>query len=106
MKLDVTRDVVNDLWPLYEAKEASPDSRALVEAYLAEDAAFVSLLRGGGPRRAVPELRLSADAERQLLDDARVRAQARLKLVGGSIVLAWFLAAAAIAVLLFKVVRG
>ncbi|MBK9302943.1 MAG: hypothetical protein IPM94_03380 [bacterium] len=107
MKLEVTRDVVTDLWPLYEAKEASADSRTLVEAYLAGDDAFRSLLRGsGGLKRAVPELKLSPDAEKQLLDDARARAQAKLKLVGGSIVLAWFLAAAAIAVLLFKVVRG
>lgn len=107
MKLEVTRDVVSDLWPLYEAKEASADSRAVVEAYLAGDEAFGALLRGsGGLKRAASELRLSPDAERQLLDDARARAGARLKLIGGSIVLAWFLAAAAIAVLLFKVVRG
>lgn len=36
----LTRDVVTDLWPLYAAGEASPDTRALVEAFLKEDAEF------------------------------------------------------------------
>jgi anti-sigma factor RsiW len=35
--MKVTRDVVRDLLPAYLAKEASPDTRALVEAYLATD---------------------------------------------------------------------
>jgi len=34
---NVTRDVITDLWPLYVAGEASPDTRALVAAFLRED---------------------------------------------------------------------
>jgi hypothetical protein len=36
----LTRDVVTDLWPLYSAREASADTRALVEAFLEEDPEF------------------------------------------------------------------
>ncbi len=34
--MNVTKDVIADLLPLYEAGEASADTRALVEAYLKE----------------------------------------------------------------------
>jgi hypothetical protein len=39
-----TRDVVSDLWPLYAAGEASDDTRALVEAFLGQDAEFAERL--------------------------------------------------------------
>ena len=35
--MNVTREIVKDLLPLYVSGEASPDSRALVEAFLRED---------------------------------------------------------------------
>jgi hypothetical protein len=41
----VTRDVVLDLWPVYESGEASPDTRALVESFLEQDPEFARLLR-------------------------------------------------------------
>lgn len=40
-----TRDVVVDLWPLYASGEASADTRALVEAFMAEDREFAEKLR-------------------------------------------------------------
>jgi anti-sigma factor RsiW len=40
----ITRDVVNDLWPLYVSGDASADSRRLVEAYLSEDPEFARAL--------------------------------------------------------------
>lgn len=43
--MKVTRDVIADLWPLYDAGEVSADTRALVEAFLAADPAFASQLR-------------------------------------------------------------
>ena len=43
----MTRDVVTDLWPLYEAGEASADTRALVDDFLAQDPSFAAALRGG-----------------------------------------------------------
>ena len=35
--MNVTKDVINDLIPLYAAKECSADSRALVEEYLQQN---------------------------------------------------------------------
>ena len=43
--MKVTRDVVSDLWPVYESGEASADTKALVEEFLAGDAAFAARLR-------------------------------------------------------------
>lgn len=37
MRMDVTRDVIVDLLPLYLADEASADTRALIEKYLETD---------------------------------------------------------------------
>jgi hypothetical protein len=34
-----------DLWPLYESREASPDTQALVDAFVAQDPAFAPTLR-------------------------------------------------------------
>jgi hypothetical protein len=41
---NITRDVINDLWPLYAAGEASPDTCALIEAFLREDREFAQTL--------------------------------------------------------------
>ena len=46
--MKITRDVVNDLLPLYEAGEASADSRELVETFLREDAEFARTVRAVG----------------------------------------------------------
>lgn len=107
MKLEVTRHVVSDLWPLYSAKEASGDSRALVEAFLAGDEAFRAVLQESSRlTRAVPEFRLSADAERRLLDDARSRARLRLLVIGGAVAMSGLLAFFALRVLLLKAMQG
>jgi hypothetical protein len=44
--MKITRDVVSDLWPLYESGEASPDTRAVVDEYLASDPDYARLLKG------------------------------------------------------------
>lgn len=86
MKLEVTRDVINDLWPLYRSGEASTDSRALVDAFLSEDGTFASMLKKSELLpNAMPGVRLSPDAERRLLDDARERARLKLLVIGGAI---------------------
>jgi RNA polymerase sigma-70 factor (ECF subfamily) len=41
--MNVTREIVKDLLPLYVAGEASPDTRALVESILRDDAELVRL---------------------------------------------------------------
>jgi len=88
MMLEVTRDVVSDLWPLYRSGEASADSRALVDKFLAENSTFAATLQESvNLSGAMPGLRLSPDAERRLLDDARQRARLKLLVIGGSIAL-------------------
>jgi hypothetical protein len=44
--MNITREVINDLWPVYAAGEASADTRALVEAFLRQDPEFARLLHG------------------------------------------------------------
>lgn len=106
MKLEVTRDVVSDLWALCRAEEASADSRALVETFLAEDRALAATLEASGrPKQFVPRVQLSPDAERRLVDDARDRARAKLMLVGAAIGLTGLLLLTALAGALFLVVR-
>jgi hypothetical protein len=46
-EVTITRDVVSDLWPLYDAGEASSDTKALVDEFLAQDPAFAATLRAG-----------------------------------------------------------
>jgi len=72
----VTRDVITDLWPLYTAGEASPDTRALIESFLQDDPEFArtihQLERESLPRPDVPvlapneELRTLARLRRRL----------------------------------------
>ena len=63
--LNVTRDVVADLWPIYESGEATADTRALVDAFLASDPEFAGTLRRAAnvptpPVDLEPEAKLAA----------------------------------------------
>lgn len=107
MRYDVTRDVVSDLWPLYQAGEASSDSRALVEAYLASDDAFASLLKAGNNvRRVLPSVRLSPDAELRLVAEAQRTARAKLLVIGGLVAAGALLAVLSLVALLFVFFRA
>lgn len=44
--MTISRAIIDDLYPLYEAGEASPDSRALVEEYLAQNPGAAAALKG------------------------------------------------------------
>ena len=102
MKLEVTRDVVSDLWPLYQSGEASADSRALIDAFLARNDQFAASLQESDRLiRAMPTVRLSPDAERRLLHEASERARLKLLVIGGAIGLAGFVALAALVGLLY-----
>jgi hypothetical protein len=71
--MKVTRDVILDLWPVYEAGEASADTRALVERFLEQDLEFARLLQEDGGVRVLrpgPQA-LPQDAEMQTLVRAR-----------------------------------
>ena len=88
MNIQVTRNVVHDLWPLCKSGDASPDSRALVDAYLASDTEFATQLKEiDTMTTALPNVTLSPDTERRLLEEARSKARTKLLLVGGGLVL-------------------
>jgi hypothetical protein len=98
MNTEITVDIVNDLWPLCRSGEASTDSRALVDRFLAENPDLAArLAKSAALSGAVPSLRLSPDAERRLLDEARRRARFKLLLIGGGITLVGFILLAALA---------
>jgi ferric-dicitrate binding protein FerR (iron transport regulator) len=107
MKLDVTRDVVNDLWPLYRSGEASTDTRSLVDAYLAEDGAWASTLQEtenlAGSLRPP---RLAPDAELRLLEQAQQRARTKLLIIAGAIGLGGLILLLALGGALLLVFRG
>lgn len=107
MKLEVTREVVTDLWPLYRSGEASPDSRSLVDAYLMSDGEFASHLRESvGLSQGIPGVRLSPDAERRLLDEARDRARKDLLVKGAVVALAAVVVLSALAGVMLLTFRG
>jgi hypothetical protein len=43
--MKITRDVIADLWPVYDAGEASADTRVLVDSFLETDPEFAGRLR-------------------------------------------------------------
>jgi hypothetical protein len=56
---NVTRDIIADLWPLFVSGEASPDTRALIEAFEREDPEFARMLQESTasiPRHETPSL--------------------------------------------------
>jgi len=52
--MKITRDVVNDLWPVYMAQEASRDTRTLVDEFLSNDPEFAKTLRADIELPTVP----------------------------------------------------
>jgi hypothetical protein len=71
--MKVTRDVILDLWPVYEAGEASADTRALVEQYLHEDPEFARLVRENGGSKALGPTPLSLPRDSEM--DTLLRTQ-------------------------------
>jgi hypothetical protein len=81
---NTTRDVVVDLWPLYVSGEASADTQALVEAFIAQDPEFGKRLRekeSAGLKP--PALTLPQDHERATLLRTQRRRARQSMLVNG-----------------------
>ena len=79
--MEVTRDIVIDLLPLYQSGEASKDSRAAIEEFLRKDP---SLAQMTGQDTAVVPTTAASELERQTI--VRTRATIRRR--------SWILAAA------------
>ncbi len=79
----VTRDVIADLWPLYAAGEASPDTRVMVEEFLSRDPEFARTLadadKQGVPVNQPPKL--APDHELKTLQRVRKRLTAPMRLL-------------------------
>jgi anti-sigma factor RsiW len=75
--MSVSRDVILDLVPLYLAGEASPASRALVEAHLAEDPELAARVRAMAVEGAAPADTPALPAEHELRSLRRTRARLR-----------------------------
>jgi hypothetical protein len=68
--MKVTRDVITDLLPIYLSKEASSDTRELVEEFFKQDPEFASMARERKSEELLGKLPVSAlpeDHERQTL---------------------------------------
>ena len=68
--MQVTRDMVRDLLPVYLAGEASADTRAAVEAYLAEDVKLREIVEAAGSY-SPPPVEVPASLEAQSLERTR-----------------------------------
>ncbi len=68
--MQVTRDIVRDLLPVYLAGEASADTRAVVEAYLAEDDKLREIVETAGAY-SPPPVEVPASLEAQSLERTR-----------------------------------
>jgi hypothetical protein len=86
--MTVTRDVILDLWPLYEAGELSADSRSLVDRFLSTDPEFARMLRraGDAARRALGGGGSSVQAagERRVVEATRRRMAGQRWLAAGA----------------------
>lgn len=86
MKAEISRDVISDLWPLYQAGEASADAKRLVEGFLEQDPEFRTLLKKSEAiRRGLPDIALSKEAEMRMIEVSRERIRATVWLVGAAI---------------------
>jgi len=86
MKTEVSRDVISDLWPLYKAGEASPDSSRLIEAFLADNPDFKTMLEESERiRRGLPEAALNKETEMELIELSRQRIRTTAWLIGAAI---------------------
>ncbi|HEY7501066.1 MAG TPA: hypothetical protein VH740_21265 [Vicinamibacterales bacterium] len=76
--MEVTRDIVVDLLPLYRSGEASRDTRAAVEEYLQRDPSLGRLADAGEDESAVASApSLADDIERSAVERTRRRLRAR-----------------------------
>lgn len=69
--MKVTRDVITDLLPVYLAKEASADTRALVDEFLRQDPEFAHLVNDKKSEellRTLPGQALGKNHERETLE--------------------------------------
>ena len=80
--MNVTRDVIKDLLPLYAAGEASADTRALVGSFLSGDPELLRLAEALKAGEVAPEPALPQEAGREALRRTRRLLRRRSWLLG------------------------
>ena len=69
--MNVSKDVVKDLIPVYLAGDESADTRALVESYLQTDPELAAVVTEARRASLIPPVTRPATAEKQALDATR-----------------------------------
>ena len=69
--MKITRDVITDLLPVYLAGEASQDTHDLVETFLRENPEFAKLVEEQEAPLPESQIKISKDAEMQILTATR-----------------------------------
>ena len=87
--MNVTREVVTDLLPLYESGDASADTRALVDQFLKSDPEFAQLVQALRTRRE-PVPATSASPGPDVEREAVTRTRKALRRKGWTLALAIF----------------
>jgi anti-sigma factor RsiW len=87
--MTVTRDVIYDLLPAYFSGDASADTRALVERFLATDPELKQMADRFAKLMSNTGRTSSADADRDKVAFVRARSRVKLRMAG----LAWALGA-------------
>ena len=84
--MEITHDVITDLWPLYESGEASADTRRLVSEYLAKDTDLAARLERSPIGPAAIASPATPDAERALLSRTKTLLRRRSLLLALALV--------------------
>ena len=87
---NVTRDIISDLYVLYSSGDATPDSRRLVEEFLAQDPDLASSLKETGGTIPILPAPLPPAHELKTLDRIKRRLSGPLWLMQFAIVMSCF----------------
>lgn len=100
--MEVTRDVILDLLPLYLADEASADTKTIVASYLEKDPELADIAKESA------SLELPADAPHPLSQEDMMKAykEAKRLMFLRTIILAWIISFSAIAILALGVIAA
>lgn len=83
--MNITRDIVKDLLPVYLAGEASPDTRALVEEWLKSDPRLAGQVEAARRTELPPVAAPPPSGEKRALDRTRRRLRGRALLLGAAV---------------------
>ncbi len=67
--MNITRDVITDLWPLYADGAASPDTRALVDEFLRSDSQWAAAMQSAqSTAKSLPAPATNPDQEARMFN--------------------------------------